>query len=220
MTDLSVVEEKKLLMNIRDMKFDTAFFRKLYSCEKRITLPTLFTLLRIVLAPVVVIAMVRQQWSAAFIVFIIAAATDFIDGGLARWCNNKTILGACLDPIADKILLISCFMGLALIPSPLFSVPLWFVVLIACKESIILLGTVFLLVSGSGFTVRPTKIGKASTVVQVLFIIWMFSCYFLGRVPTQMYNSLMGIMVSFIVFSFVQYVWIGIRSLLMMAVGL
>ena len=202
------------------MKFDHSFFKKLYNCEKRITIPTMLTLLRIILVPFIVMAMIGQQWGNAFLLFAVAALTDVFDGALARWWNDHTVLGACLDPIADKILLISCFTTLAFIETPLFAVPHWFVLLILCKESIILLGSLFLLVSGSGFTVSPTRLGKATTVVQVSFIVWLFFCYFFNWVPTKTYYSMIGIMVLFILLSFAQYVYIGLRYLINMVVKL
>lgn len=202
------------------MKFDNNFFKTLYGCEKRLTIPTLLTLLRIVLTPVIIFDMMRQQWGSAFIWFVIASLTDTFDGMLARWWNDKTVLGACLDPIADKILLISCFSTLAFIQSPLFAIPHWFVMLILCKESIILIGSLFLLVTGSGFVVHPTRLGKMTTVVQVSFIMWLFACYFFSWVPTKTYYSMIGIMVTFIVFSFAQYVTIGLRYLVNMVINL
>jgi Phosphatidylglycerophosphate synthase len=180
----------------------------------------MLTLLRIVLVPVIVIAMTNQQWGNAFFWFLIAALTDTFDGALARWWNDETVLGACLDPIADKILLISCFATLAFIQSPVFMIPHWFVMLILFKESIILLGALLLLVSRSGFTVHPTFLGKATTVVQISFIIWLFTCYFFNWVPTKTYYGMMSIMVGFILLSFAQYIYIGLRYLVKMVVKL
>lgn len=202
------------------MKFDQTFFDTLHTCEKRITIPTVLTLLRILLVPVIVIAMIHQQWGSAFFWFFVAALTDTLDGALARRWNDKTVLGACLDPIADKILLISCFATLAFVQSPLFAIPHWFVLLILIKESIILIGSLLLLVTRSGFMVQPTALGKATTVVQVSFIMWLFFCYFFNWVPTKTYYSMIAIMVSFILFSFAQYVYIGVRYLVNMVVKL
>jgi cardiolipin synthase (CMP-forming) len=198
------------------MKFDRSFFYTLQSCEKKITIPTMLTILRIVLVPFIILAMTKQQWGAAFCMFVIASASDFFDGILARHWNLKTVLGACLDPIADKVLLISCFATLAFIQSPVFAVPHWFVMLILCKELIILFGSLFLLVSGIGFTVKPTYLGKATTCVQILFISWLFFCYFFHWVPTKTYYGMIGVMVSFVLISFAQYVHIGLRYLVKM----
>lgn len=193
------------------MKFDRHFFKTLYMCEKRITFPTILTLLRIILAPLIVVAMIKQYWGLAFGAFVVASLTDMFDGMLARWWNDKTVLGACLDPIADKVLLISCFSALAFIHTPLFAIPHWFIVLILLKESVIVVGSVLLLLSGTGFVIHPTYLGKMTTVVQITFIVWLFACYFLNWLPIKTYNVLVGITVCFIVASFAQYVAIGLR---------
>src|SRR5882724_10959589 len=90
-------------------------FSSIPAHEKRMTIATLCTIARILLTPMIVLAMMSGQWTGACALFICAALTDFFDGFLARYCNQKTFLGACLDPIADKFLLISCFFALAFI---------------------------------------------------------------------------------------------------------
>ena len=125
-------------------KLNFTFFKTLPAHEKRITLATLFTLMRIVLTPFIVISMVAQQWGIAFFLFLIAASTDIVDGNLARFFNAKTFLGAVLDPIADKVLLLSVFFTLAFVQSPLFNIPLWFVFLVLLRELILISGSCFL----------------------------------------------------------------------------
>lgn len=200
------------------MKFDKDFLQKLCTCEKRITIATLFTLLRVALVPFIIIAMKQQSWSQAFWLFAIAAFTDTIDGSLARWWNDKTVLGACLDPIADKILLVATFFTLAFVQSPLFAIPRWFAIFILCKEIIILGGSLVLFITGSGFAVKPTNLGKMSTVVQISFIIWIFFCYFFNVAPVRTYYSLIVVLTVFVVTSFIQYMLIGMRYFLAMVV--
>lgn len=200
------------------MKFDRSFFDSLPASEKRITIPTLLTLMRIILVPIIVFSMIKQQWNYAFFWFVVASLTDTIDGAVARRCNVQTVLGACLDPIADKILLTSCFATLAFIHAPSFMIPHWFVMLMLCKELVIVIGSLVLLVTKPCFAVQPTFLGKATTVVQILFIAWLFFCYFFNWVPTKTYYSLMTITVCFTIMTFAQYVFIGIKYLLKMTV--
>ena len=69
--------------------------------------------------------------------FAVAAISDILDGWLARYLHEHTFLGACLDPIVDKLLVLSVFATLALFHTPLFALPRWFVMLVFIKESII-----------------------------------------------------------------------------------
>lgn len=191
--------------------FNRTFLQKLFASEKKLTIPNMLTMLRIVLTPFIVCAMVMQQWGVAFFLFVIAALTDSADGFLARRYNEKSLFGACLDPIADKVLLLSCFFTLAFVQTPLFAVPGWFFAIVLIREVIILSGSLLLLLLDCGFTVRPTILGKATTVVQVGFISWLFACYFMHWVPLRTYYCMIGIMLGFVLLSCCQYVRIGLR---------
>ncbi len=203
-----------ILSQTRDfMKVDSSLFQRMASAEKKITIPTLFTLLRIILVPFIVFSMIRQAWGAAFFLFALAALTDVADGFLARLYDDTSILGACLDPIADKLLLLSCFFTLAFIQTPLFMIPGWFFTIILIKEIIILGGTSFLLFSQYGFNVKPTWLGKGSTVVQSAFIAWLFTCYFLNWMPHKIYDFMLAATLLVCIAALVQYVLIGVGYL-------
>ena len=187
----------------------TRLFAELSKKEKRITIPTMFTILRIALAPAVAVSMFLGSWNSAFILFFIAVLTDFLDGILARLLNAKTILGACLDPLADKLLIVSCFFSLAFVQSPLFSIPIWFVLFVLVKELILIAGVTFLYYKNGVFEIQPTYLGKLAMLAQTTFIIWLFACYFFGWVPVRTYYGML-IMVTVIVGAvLIQYVNIG-----------
>jgi cardiolipin synthase len=76
------------------------------------TAPNLLTLLRICLAPFLVVAVLERRFLLAFVLFVIAAGTDAMDGLVARWLRQSTVLGQYLDPVADKLLLSSLFLVL------------------------------------------------------------------------------------------------------------
>lgn len=177
--------------------------------ELRVTFPTVLTLLRIITVPLIIGAMCLHQWGLAFFFFMIATLTDFFDGNLARMWHQKTFLGACLDPIADKLLLVSFFFALVFIDTPLFSVPVWFVFLVLLKESILIFGATYILLSGRHLDVHPTLLGKCTTVVQMAFIIWLFTCYYFQWMPVKTYYTMLAVMLSMIFLSFLQYMRIG-----------
>ncbi len=193
-------------------KINLRVFRDIPAHELRMTIPTMLTLLRIVLVPGIVAAMVMHYWGLAFLLFLAASVTDFLDGNLARMWGQKTFLGACLDPIADKLLLISFFFTLFFIETPLFSVPWWFVLLVVLKESIVIFGAFFILISGRQLDVRPTWLGKSTTVVQMAFIIWLFACYYFQWVPVKTYYTMLAGMLLMIGLSFVQYIRLGLKQ--------
>ena len=190
-------------------------FKKIFSLpaeQRRLTFSSFITLIRIALVPFIVTAMIAHQWGTAFILFVIAALTDLIDGFVARYFNQQTFLGACLDPIADKILLLSCFFSLAFINSPLFSIPLWLVLIILCKEVIQIIGALLIFIYKGQLIVKPTLLGKLNTVVQILFIIWLFACYFFRWVPVKTYYTMLGLLLLLTCLSFAQYSVIGYRQ--------
>ena len=198
-------------INLR--KLNLRIFRHLPDHEKRITIPTLFTFLRILLTPLIVFSMIKWYWGLAFFLFVVAAFTDIIDGYLARIFNEKTFLGACVDPLADKFLILSCFFTLAFVETPLFNIPQWYVVLILSKEVTQLTGAAIVYHIKEHLDVRPTMLGKSTTVVQMGFIIWLFACYFFKWMPIKTYYTMLGILLILVFASFIQYVQIGVRAL-------
>jgi cardiolipin synthase (CMP-forming) len=193
-------------------KLTARLLKSLPPHETRLTLSTVLTIMRIVMAPIIVAAMVMHAWGVAFWLFVISAAFDVLDGNLARWLKQETFLGACLDPIADKILIISCFATLAFVQSPLFSIPLWFVLLVLCKELIILSGSTLIYFVKGHLSVHPMVLGKATMVAQVFFIMWLFACYFFGWVPVRTYYTALGVLLLLIVLTLLQYVRIGLQQ--------
>lgn len=121
------------------------------------------TLFRLLLVPLILIAMLYGHHGSALALFLVAAVTDGIDGLVARKLNQKTPLGAYLDPIADKLLLSSSFFVLALIGS----VPWWVTILVLGRDVMIVttIGVVALATNIREFP--PSTLGKANTAVQV-----------------------------------------------------
>src|SRR5262245_17807351 len=91
--------ERMLFTLVCMKKFSFQLFKKLPAHEKKITFSTALTILRFILIPFIVGAMIMNAWHTAFILFVIAAITDVLDGWLARWMNQRTFLGAALDPL-------------------------------------------------------------------------------------------------------------------------
>ena len=141
-----------------------------------ITVPNLLTVFRMVLIPVFASLLFYQRFVLALMVFVLAGVTDGLDGLLARRFNQKSQLGSILDPIADKLMLVTAFVVLSMrsvFPQPLPShlpVPFWVTVAVISRDVFILVGAAAInIVTGfRGF--RPSMLGKINTTVQIVAI--------------------------------------------------
>lgn len=177
------------------------------------TVSTALTASRIIAVPFIVGAMGAHHWGIAWVVFMLAAATDLIDGALARYLGDETIFGAYLDPVADKLLIIACYGALAVIDSPLFKIPLWFFYIIFIKELVLVLGALYVCFVRQSVAVRPTLLGKLTMLFQICFIAWLFACAYFHWVPVKTFYVLLSGIVVLAIGSLVQYALIGIRGI-------
>ena len=141
-----------------------------------VTVPNLLTVFRMVLIPVFVSLLFYQRFILALAIFVFAGITDGLDGLLARRFNQKSQLGTILDPIADKLMLVTSFVVLSMrsvFPQPLPShlpVPFWVTVAVISRDVFIIVGAAAInIVTGfRGF--RPSMLGKINTTVQIFAI--------------------------------------------------
>jgi cardiolipin synthase len=134
-----------------------------------LTLANQLTILRIMLIPAFVLLVVYAHLGAALIVFIVAGLTDALDGLIARRAGQRTSLGAWLDPMADKLLLVSTFIVLTLPSLPLANhLPVWLTVLVISRD-IVIVGVVAIVNLAVGpRTFRPSLWGKVTTATFIL----------------------------------------------------
>jgi len=121
-----------------------------------LTLPNFLTLLRIIAVPAFLILVADGAFAVALVLFLGAGITDAVDGVLARLMNSKTTLGATLDPLADKLLLVSSFVMLTW----LGALPTWLFILVLSRDAVILLGYLAIYVFATPIEVAPSFIGK------------------------------------------------------------
>lgn len=140
------------------------------SLFKHITISTTFTILRIILVPFIINGILSHDFYYSFILFLIAALTDIVDGALARYLNEETILGAYLDPLADKFLLLSCFTAFSFLDSQYFKIPTWFTSLLLLKELLLIFGALYITLYKNIFKIKPSIWGKLTTFAQIIFI--------------------------------------------------
>ena len=146
---------------------------------KNLTLANQLTILRIALIPAFVLLVVYGYLGAALLVFSIAGLTDALDGLIARRAGQRTSLGAWLDPMADKLLLVTTFVVLTVPSLPLANhLPLWLTVLVISRD-VVIVGVVAIINLAVGpRTFRPSLFGKATTAAFILTsVIVMFFNY-------------------------------------------
>jgi len=128
--------------------------------------PNLLTLLRLIFIPLAVIAVLENHYIWALVIFLVAGISDGLDGLLARLLRQKTVLGQYLDPIADKLLLSTMFLVLSIA----HRVPWSVTVLVFARDIIIVIISALLYATGQIRAVRPSWLGKANTLAQIVTI--------------------------------------------------
>jgi cardiolipin synthase (CMP-forming) len=131
--------------------------------------PNLLTLLRLIFLPFAVIAVLGGHYGWALVIFVVAGISDGLDGLLARLLEQKTTLGQYLDPIADKLLLSTMFLVL----SATHKINWGVTVLVFSRDIIIVIICTLLYVTSAMKTFRPSWLGKANTVAQILTVLFV-----------------------------------------------
>jgi CDP-diacylglycerol--glycerol-3-phosphate 3-phosphatidyltransferase len=139
------------------------------------------TILRILLVPFFVLQLLYyiqtgDEWNRflAILSFVLAAVSDGVDGYIARRYNQRSELGAILDPLADKLLLVSGVVLLSLDNAPHFErIPLWLTGTIISRDLLLLIGLVVIQMISGKPVVRPRAVGKIATVFQMITVAWI-----------------------------------------------
>ncbi len=132
-------------------------------------LPNLLSLFRLCLTFFFILSITYQRYTMALVLFVAQAVSDLLDGFLARIMNKKTELGAWLDPIADKVMLMSSYLVLGLQAI----IPWWVVSTVLLRDVVLALGFIFLRLFSYRVLPSPTVLGKATTFLQMLTILYL-----------------------------------------------
>jgi cardiolipin synthase len=175
------------------------------------------TAMRVLLVPLFVYLLMAGREKGALVVFAVCGLTDGLDGLLARRLRQRTLVGAYLDPIADKLLMATAFIVLAYIKV----VPLWLTILVISRDLFILVGSSLYLLLIDSTDVRPTAISKLNTAVQIVTVVY-FLAYAAFPVVSRLLPAGEGSLVPPLVIglcamttavSGAQYLYMGIRTL-------
>jgi cardiolipin synthase len=153
----------------------------------QVNLPNFITICRVVLVPFVVWAITSDHMLAAFWLFVAAGISDAVDGFLAKWLGATSEFGAYLDPLADKALLMSIYVTLAIVGL----LPAWVVIGVVSRDIMILAAVIVAGFVGRPLTVRPLFISKLNTIVQILLAAVVLGAHGFGVDPGYALTALL-----------------------------
>ena len=170
--------------------------------------PNLLTLTRVLLIPVFVIFIINKSHGWAIATFAVAGITDLADGLIARLAHQRTELGAYFDPIADKLLLSSAYVTLAITGD----LPSWLTIVVITRDLVILLGFSVFFLTNYRPRIRPSWISKVTTnfqIITVLLALLAGCCSLFTRVtPVGIYGTAL-----FTILSGAHYIYLGTQVL-------
>ncbi len=129
------------------------------------TLPNLITIGRLILVPLAIVMIINARWQEAFIIFVVAGVSDAIDGFIAKRFDMASELGAYLDPIADKALIVSIYITLAMVGI----VPAWLVILVVSRDIMIVAAVILSWLMANPVVIAPLLVSKLNTAAQIVF---------------------------------------------------
>lgn len=167
-------------------------------------LPNLVTSLRFLLIVPIISAFLEENWHVAFYLFLLAGLSDGIDGLLARCYGWTTHLGAILDPLADKLLLMSSFIALTC----LSKMPWWLTSVLVARDLWIMSGTLIYRFWVGSLDYKPIWISKLNTVLQLVFISLLLIHFGFWPLPSLLLHSVSMLMFTTTLISFIQYTYL------------
>ncbi len=136
-----------------------------------LSIPNMLTLLRIVMTPMIAYMLLRDEAVWALLLLLIAGLSDLLDGAIARFFDQRTIVGAYLDPLADKLMLITTMVTLF----HLGVVPLFLFLAVVFRDVLIVLGAISYELVTHNLKMEPSLISKATTAAQIVLLLLLIS---------------------------------------------
>lgn len=166
-------------------------------------IPNLITFLRLLLVPPIVLYLLRDDYGVALVLFVVAGLSDALDGFLAKHFGWTSRLGGLLDPIADKLLLVSCY--LALTWQGL--IPLWLTAVVIGRDILIIAGATIYHMLVDRLEAAPSVISKLNTLSQLLLVVAVLFHYGAQILPAEWLGILMYSVLATTLLSGADYIW-------------
>ena len=173
------------------------------------SIPNIITLGRILLVPIIVWAIASSEMEIAFAIFFIAGVSDAVDGFLAKRFNMASELGALLDPLADKALLVSIYVALGIWGA----VPHWIVILVVSRDIMIVSAVIVSWLFGKPVPMKPLMVSKLNTAAQVAFASLVMAALGFRFNPVPYDQILMGLVTVFTLVSVSLYLVEWVRHM-------
>ena len=173
-------------------------------------IPNIITVLRFLLVPPVVLLLLQDRFAAALVVFGIAGFSDGLDGYLAKHYHWTSRIGALMDPLADKLLLLSSFVTLGW----LGWIPYWLVGLVILRDLVIVSGAIVYHLHVERLEAEPRPISKLNTFTQIMLVLAVMFSQGVSELPALWMDVLLYSVLLTTLWSGLDYVWIwGRRAL-------
>jgi cardiolipin synthase (CMP-forming) len=172
-----------------------------------LTLPNVITFGRLCAVPLAVWLVLEEQFADAFFLFVAAGLSDAVDGWLARRNGGGNTVGALLDPVADKALLVTMYVTLAAVKA----LPDWLAILVVFRDSVIVGGVVVLALTGQTVMIRPLFVSKVNTALQIVLVAVTLLLYGFGLTAPIVTDTLVWLVGATTLGSGAAYVWITAR---------
>ena len=168
-------------------------------------IPNIITIFRFLLVPPLVLLLLNHQYGAALIVFGVASFSDALDGFLAKHYGWSSRMGALMDPLADKLLLVCSFITLGW----LGWIPVWLVVLVILRDLIIVIGAMIYHWYVEHFeTANPSLMSKLNTLTQIMLVLAVMFSQSVQALPVLWIDVLLYSVLATTLWSGLDYIWI------------
>jgi cardiolipin synthase len=173
------------------------------------SLPNFITIGRLVLTPAVIALAIDERWSSAFLVFVVAGVSDALDGWLAKTYHLQSELGAVLDPLADKALIVSIYVALA----HAGALPAWLAILVVSRDALIVGGVVVAWFVSRPVKVRPHISSKLTTAAQLGFAAFILAGKAYAFQVEALDTLLIGSVAALTMTSASVYLWLWVQHM-------
>jgi cardiolipin synthase len=174
-----------------------------------LSIPNLITLGRILAVPVILWAITSGEMRIAFILFLVAGLSDLIDGYLAKRFGMATELGAYLDPLADKAMIVSIYVALGIVEA----MPRWLVILVVSRDIMIVSAVILSWLVDKPVKLKPLAVSKLNTVAQIVYATMVLAALtFRWEIPLVT-GALMGVVAVLTLLSVAFYVAEWVRHM-------